>query len=296
MTRVSSEAELQSSTERKYFPEGRCPITFEFDASKEFTVSAVALEFKQEDETIITKNKLVEFQIDLLKTPQEGELGITQQSHTTPTEDREEFQRLNASVFYGCKHYLRGCKYQCNECQRFFPCRICHDKIADHEMDRKAVSTVWCYSCDQIGPIGQNCTNCGVEFAPYYCQECHLLSGTPFKSIYHCQKCGVCRNGKENEVFHCDSCNCCFYLNTKDTHQCKANALNTNCPVCFDELFLSRKQIVQCPCGHFMHLKCKNALFKGKFFDCPLCHQPLIHESQIDPKLKLLLEKKEDGQ
>jgi hypothetical protein len=42
-------------------------------------------------------------------------------------------------VFYGCKHYISGCKTMCPECQRFYPCYACHDKVCASEIERLAV-------------------------------------------------------------------------------------------------------------------------------------------------------------
>jgi uncharacterized CHY-type Zn-finger protein len=91
--------------------------------------------------------------------------------------------------FYGCKHYLRGCKIECNECKKFYPCRICHDKVENHTLIRMEIKNAYCYSCKQVVPLGKECLNCKVEFGDYFCDECKFVIATPFHNTYHCKKC-----------------------------------------------------------------------------------------------------------
>ena len=37
---------------------------------------------------------------------------------------------------FGCKHYKRNCKLVAACCNRIYACRLCHDDVADHSMDR----------------------------------------------------------------------------------------------------------------------------------------------------------------
>jgi uncharacterized CHY-type Zn-finger protein len=92
-------------------------------------------------------------------------------------------------VFYGCKHYLRSCKILCSICKRFFPCRVCHDKVSDHELNRSETSHVLCFNCLKIVPIAQNCSNCKKSFGCYYCDKCKLIYGSTVTSVYHCDEC-----------------------------------------------------------------------------------------------------------
>jgi hypothetical protein len=42
----------------------------------------------------------------------------------------------------GCSHYKTGCKLSAPCCNKWFPCRFCHDAISDHKIDRySALST-----------------------------------------------------------------------------------------------------------------------------------------------------------
>ena len=96
---------------------------------------------------------------------------------------------ISGHLFYGCKHRLTDCKIQCNTCKRFFCCKKCHDKIADHEMERAESKFVWCCRCMEVCKIGSHCPTCGTLFARYFCATCCLYDGTPFVSTFHCDKC-----------------------------------------------------------------------------------------------------------
>jgi ribosomal protein L32 len=93
------------------------------------------------------------------------------------------------AFFFGCKHYLRGCKIECNECKKFYPCRVCHDKKEGHSLNRKEIKCVQCYNCGEIVPFGRICLTCGFEFGDYCCDECKFIIATPFHNTYHCAKC-----------------------------------------------------------------------------------------------------------
>ena len=95
-------------------------------------------------------------------------------------------------VYHGCKHYLRECKIECSQCKRFFACRLCHDKIADHKIDRTQTTRVFCYRCHHIVPFALNCSNCGIQFAIYKCDDCRFLNGNPYTKVFHCKKCLIC--------------------------------------------------------------------------------------------------------
>lgn len=186
-------------------------------------------------------------------------------------DDEKQLHLIEGHVFYGCKHYLRGCKVECDECKKFFPCRVCHDKDADHPMERRDTKNVWCYFCEKVGPIGKNCVHCQKSFADFYCKSCKFLISTPFHHTYHCPKCDLCRRGPEKSLYHCDVCEVCLFASEKETHICKREGTKTNCPVCRYDMFTSRKPIWSAPCGHFFHRKCAYSLFRSHNYNCPLC-------------------------
>lgn len=95
---------------------------------------------------------------------------------------------------FGCKHYSRKCMKIANCCQKPVSCRVCHDEDYGHKIDRFQTKHVVCMECKFIQRAGENCKNCGILFAKYYCSVCIFY--TDADSIYHCNDCGICRVGK----------------------------------------------------------------------------------------------------
>lgn len=111
-----------------------------------------------------------------------------------------------ANGIRGCKHYQRGVKLQCSQCEQWHPCRFCHDEIeASHQLVRYETRNMLCMECLHPQPAAQDCRNCGVRVARYYCDICKLWDDDPDKSIYHCADCGICRIGEGlgRDFFHC---------------------------------------------------------------------------------------------
>lgn len=214
---------------------------------------------------------------------------LIQQQRNTLTEipkTKEDSVQLNDHAFFGCSHYLRKCKICCPECQRFYPCRVCHDKICNHDIDRSKIELVFCYACESIVKIDSKCSECKEVFGRYYCPSCHLINDDPLTQLYHCDKCGICRQGKKENSYHCDSCQACYVDSAKYTHPCRADSAKDNCPVCRESIFSSRKGVWAGPCGHYMHNKCVLSLYKFSHFRCPLCQEPLIDTSHPPKELE----------
>lgn len=116
------------------------------------------------------------------------------------TVDSDAYSKL------GCEHYQRKVKMQCATCERWYTCRLCHDKVEDHILPRKATKYMLCMLCGYAQRVGSTCTNCGVMAGRYYCDVCKLWNDDPDKPIYHCDKCGICRvgHGLGRDFFHCD--------------------------------------------------------------------------------------------
>lgn len=93
----------------------------------------------------------------------------------------------------GCKHYHRKCLKIAYCCQKPVPCRVCHDEMFDHKIDRFKTAQVVCMICKYVQNVGKNCENCGVEFASYFCNVCKFY--TDKSNVYHCDDCGICRVG-----------------------------------------------------------------------------------------------------
>ena len=88
--------------------------------------------------------------------------------------------------------------------------------------------------------------------------------------------------GREN-FFHCYSCKGCFAVEGREEHKCKEwSSLHQNCPVCFEFLFSSTKEVAVLPCSHPIHrlclLKMRNQMLGSrepwvilKANSCPTC-------------------------
>ena len=99
------------------------------------------------------------------------------------------------SKIFNCKHYKRECLIYSLCCQKWYPCRLCHDENENHTLDRFKISKIKCKDCNTIQKSSNKCINCNKKFAEYYCDICHLWDCS--KEIYHCNDCGFCRIGKK---------------------------------------------------------------------------------------------------
>ena len=50
-------------------------------------------------------------------------------------------------VKMNCSHYRRGCNILCKECNKFYPCRVCHDEMEDHKINQFEIDNIECRSC-----------------------------------------------------------------------------------------------------------------------------------------------------
>mmetsp|Transcript_10790 Transcript_10790/g.14059 ORF Transcript_10790/g.14059 Transcript_10790/m.14059 type:complete len:540 (+) Transcript_10790:274-1893(+) len=198
--------------------------------------------------------------------------------HTFP--DSEQVTSL------GCKHYRRKCKILSPCCNQFFGCRLCHDEYFEnsmdnmHSIDRYLIKTVKCMVCQTEQPVSKNCMSCNTRFAKYVCTVCRLYDDNVDHRIYHCPFCNVCRTGRNlgDDFFHCMKCNAC--INTKHrNHRCMEHSLESNCPICFSDMFSSTKPIKELNCGHFMHRECFDNFSKNDF-KCPVCRKAIIDMSE----------------
>ena len=105
----------------------------------------------------------------------------------------------------GCVHYKRNVKLQCSACHRWYTCRFCHDAVEDHSLNRRDTKNMLCMLCGCAQPAAEECKDCGVRGAWYYCGICKLWDDDPLKSIYHCNDCGICRIGQGlgKDFYHC---------------------------------------------------------------------------------------------
>uniref|UniRef100_A0A8C4QUP4 Ring finger and CHY zinc finger domain containing 1 n=1 Tax=Eptatretus burgeri TaxID=7764 RepID=A0A8C4QUP4_EPTBU len=173
-----------------------------------------------------------------------------------------------------CIHYKRHCKLLAKCCGEFFVCRLCHDDVKQHTMDRFSVTTVKCIQCGTEQPAAKVCKDCGMVFGEYYCSICHLFDAD--NKQYHCSDCGICRVGPKEYYFHCFTCNLCLANDIKDTHKCVQNVSRQNCPVCMEDLHTSRISGIPLPCGHLLHRTCFKDTLKSGFYRCPLCVRSMV--------------------
>ncbi|CAI5481068.1 unnamed protein product [Closterium sp. Yama58-4] len=203
---------------------------------------------------------------------------VAQQQQHKSSRDAPEEEVLCPSYhdeekgIYGCQHYRRNCKVRAVCCGKLVSCRFCHDRVADHAMDRHAVKEMMCMKCLKVQPVGQYCAtpSCnGYSMAKHYCSICKLFDDA--RDIYHCPFCNLCRVGRGLGIdyFHCMTCNACMSV-TLAQHTCREKGLESNCPICHDFLFTSSAPVKALPCGHFMHSACFQA-YTCEHYTCPIC-------------------------
>lgn len=115
---------------------------------------------------------------------------------------------VEAEPILGCRHYKRNVKLQCVACDKWYTCRLCHDEVEDHVLNRQATKNMLCMICGCAQRAGEFCVGCGERTAWYYCNVCKLWDNDSNKSIYHCADCGICRKGRGlgKDFFHCKVC------------------------------------------------------------------------------------------
>ncbi|KAK9470295.1 zinc-ribbon-domain-containing protein [Dipodascopsis tothii] len=184
----------------------------------------------------------------------------------------------------GCSHYRRAVKLQCSTCNEWHTCRFCHDEIVeDHNLIRMDTKNMLCMHCLTAQPAAQNCMNCDLRLARYYCDKCKLWDDDPDKSIYHCADCGICRIGEGlgKDFFHCKTCNVCMSICLENSHRCIEHSTECNCPICGEYMFTSTMTVVFMSCGHSIHQKCYYEHTKSSY-KCPTCARSIINmESQF---------------
>eukprot|EP00252_Welwitschia_mirabilis_P010382 TRINITY_DN23625_c0_g1_i1.p1 TRINITY_DN23625_c0_g1~~TRINITY_DN23625_c0_g1_i1.p1 ORF type:complete len:268 (+),score=21.10 TRINITY_DN23625_c0_g1_i1:130-933(+) len=211
-------------------------------------------------------------------------------------EDSVSQDRLVAGLSeYGCAHYRRRCFIRAPCCNEIFACRHCHneamcqlkDPNERHELPRTEVKRVICSLCDTEQNVQQICDNCGVRMGEYFCLKCKFFDDNNEKGQYHCDDCGICRVGGRENFFHCQKCGCCYSNVLATSHPCVENSMHHNCPVCFEYLFDSLKDISVLACGHTMHMECFREMKMHAQYTCPMCSKSVCDMSRIWEQLDL---------
>ncbi|XP_042496200.1 E3 ubiquitin-protein ligase RZFP34-like [Macadamia integrifolia] len=205
----------------------------------------------------------------------------------------ESLMELGSGDF-GCAHYRRRCKIRAPCCDKIFDCRHCHneaknsmevDPLDRHELPRHEVKYGIDLHFSFLSQIQQNCINCGVCMGKYFCEKCKFFDDDVSKNQYHCDQCGICRTGGQENFFHCNKCRCCYSMLLKDSHRCVEGAMHHNCPVCFEYIFDSTKEITALGCGHTIHLDCLNEMVRHLRFTCPVCSKSVCDMSRVWERL-----------
>lgn len=227
----------------------------------------------------------------------------------TVTTNRTTVQKDNLEPTYtkdskgrtrlGCAHYLRAVKLRAACCGRLYTCRLCHDDAEKtHVLDRYSTTEILCMRCTTLQPVSDRCANvkCGKVFAHYFCAVCKIYDDDASRSVYHCPSCNVCRVGKGLGIdfFHCMKCNQCMNKKYQNGHVCVENAMESDCPVCYEYLFTSTAPVKYLQCGHLMHASCYKT-YRQKQIRCPVCAKSLEEMIPVYKRLDHLLTR-EDGQ
>ena len=197
----------------------------------------------------------------------------------------------NDHEVFGCKHYSRSCKILAECCQKWVVCRLCHDEVCDHQINRYATKTIMCMHCNTVQQVGSECKNCHETMGEYFCEICKLWESNPDKHIYHCDKCGLCRLGQGIGIdyFHCDRCNACLSIAMQENHRCIERNLESNCPICDYYLFTSTQPVIFIPCGHPIHYRCYQEHIENSY-QCPICWKSLADMTNYFRQLDQMLQ------
>ncbi|EPS37140.1 hypothetical protein H072_9223 [Dactylellina haptotyla CBS 200.50] len=193
-------------------------------------------------------------------------------------EDKEPSYANDEEGILGCSHYRRNVKLQCSTCEKWYPCRFCHDDKEQHSLIRKDTKNMLCMFCGTAQPAAQTCRQCVRYAATYYCDKCKLWDDDPTRTIYHCNDCGICRIGRGlgKDFFHCKKCGVCMSIELEGQHRCIERSTDCDCPICGEYLFTSINTVVFMTCGHSIHLDCYNEHMKSSY-RCPTCAKSVFN-------------------
>nr|CAN64539.1 hypothetical protein VITISV_009522 [Vitis vinifera] len=86
-------------------------------------------------------------------------------------------------------------------------------------------------------------------------------------------------------VKNVESAGCCYSNMMKDTHRCVERAMHHNCPVCFEFLFDTTKDITVLQCGHTIHWECVKEMQQHFCYSCPVCSKSICDMSSLWEKI-----------
>ncbi|XP_019465016.1 PREDICTED: E3 ubiquitin-protein ligase MIEL1-like isoform X2 [Lupinus angustifolius] len=180
---------------------------------------------------------------------------------------------------FGCMHYRRRCKIRAPCCDEVFDCRHCHNEVKNsmetNPVDRHEIPR------HEVKKVQQYCINCGVCLGKYFCGTCKFFDDDISKEQYHCEECGICRTGGRDNFFHCEKCGCCYSKIMEKGHPCVERAMHHNCPICFEYLFETLRDITVLPCGHTIHVECVREMEQHQRYSCPVCSKSMCDMTNL---------------
>ena len=203
-----------------------------------------------------------------------------------------------------CIHYENNCDIISPCCNRIFGCRVCHDDCISNmsmmststtttatttptttcgirTMDRFAITQIVCRNCrTKQSSNTNNCIVCNIRLSEYHCNICNIWM-TNTASPFHCGKCGFCRVGGRTNYRHCDTCCMCLSISIYNEHDCKPDKYKSNCPVCHEDMFISRRPPVELPCGHAIHVHCFRSMTSYGNSRCPICKKTVVNREDM---------------
>lgn len=82
-------------------------------------------------------------------------------------------------------------------------------------------------------------------------------------------------------VINVKSAGCCYTNVMKESHTCIEGAMHHNCPVCFEYIFDTTKDISMLPCGHTIHVECLMQMRQHLQYSCPVCSKSYCDMSRV---------------
>jgi len=92
---------------------------------------------------------------------------------------------------------------------------------------------------------------------------------------FHCNDCNICRVGGKDNFSHCSKCGMCIDKTVFHNHSCQVGKYTSKCPVCYEDIFSSRSECHELPCGHTMHWQCYCDL-SSHDIRCPICKKTML--------------------
>jgi hypothetical protein len=144
--------------------------------------------------------------------------------------------------------------------------------------------------CLFVWEYRNNCINCHTQFGEYHYEEqCNLWMSID-ENLYHCSDCGFCRIAGDDAFVYCHDCAMCVYASQFERHDCKKGKYKSNCLICQECMFDSRKkthETLPC-CGHAIHhcLDCFLQLTKHDL-RYPLCKKTTESQKKNDTHMEV---------